>query len=56
MTPRVVREQNMVMSHSGLGTKNDCTGKGRHQFTRPDQASKALLMHMKFSSLLLDLI
>jgi hypothetical protein len=32
-TPRSVREQNMVMSSVGLGTKNDCAGEGQQQFS-----------------------
>jgi hypothetical protein len=27
----------MVMSPSGLGSKNDCAGEGQQQFARPDQ-------------------
>jgi hypothetical protein len=33
----------MVMSPTGLGTKNDCAGEGRQQFTRTDQDSHVQL-------------
>jgi hypothetical protein len=46
----------MVMSHVGLGTKNDCAGKDHQPFISPDQASEALLMYLKVISLFLDLI
>jgi hypothetical protein len=36
MTPRVVRQKNMVMSPVWPRTKNDCAGEGQQQFTRPD--------------------
>jgi hypothetical protein len=29
-TPRIVRQQNMIISPAGLGKKNDCAGEG-HQ-------------------------
>jgi hypothetical protein len=33
MTPKVVRQKNMVISPMGPGTKNDCAGKSQQQFT-----------------------
>jgi hypothetical protein len=33
MTLRVMRQKNMVMSPEGPRTKNNCAGKGQHQFT-----------------------
>jgi hypothetical protein len=32
MTPRVMRQKNMVVSPAGLGAKNDCVGEGQQQF------------------------
>jgi hypothetical protein len=34
MAPRVVREQNMITSPAGLGTKNGGAGEEQQQFTR----------------------
>jgi hypothetical protein len=34
---RAVRQKNVVI---GPGTKNDCTGEGKEQFTRPDQTRR----------------
>jgi hypothetical protein len=31
--PRAVRQQNMVMSPVGLGTKNHCAGEDQQQFS-----------------------
>jgi hypothetical protein len=33
-TVKVVRQKNMVMGLTGLGTKNDCAGEGQQQFTQ----------------------
>jgi hypothetical protein len=40
----------MVMRLAGLGTKNDCDGEGKKQFTRPDILVGCLVIEVSSSS------
>jgi hypothetical protein len=57
MAPRAIRQENMVMSPAGLGTKSKCAGEDQQQFTRPDQTKsvfKALIMLLLSWAMKLD--